>query len=126
MDGGAPALPPNDSKADGSAMPLSQKATATPTSKAKALGNKEGQKPGAHRVPAPVCLDNPNLVIDGSTPRLALAPASSRLERGPPACVEKAGGETPPRQPAGGRRYFERRYFEDGTRRSYGETGCDS
>ena len=67
MDGGAPALPPNDYEADGSVMPLSQKATATPTSKAKALGNKEGQKPGAHRVPAPVCLDNPNLVIDGMT-----------------------------------------------------------
>src|SRR5271156_6533460 len=67
MDGGAPALPPNDSKADGSAMPISQKTTATPTSKPKALGNKEGQKPGAHRVPAPVCLDNPNLVIDGMT-----------------------------------------------------------
>jgi hypothetical protein len=67
MDGGASAPPPNDSKADGSAMPISQKTKATPTSKAKALGNKESQKPGAYRVTAAVCLDNPNLVIDGMT-----------------------------------------------------------
>jgi hypothetical protein len=46
-------------------MPISQKTKATPTSKAKALGNKESQKPGAYRVTAAVCLDNPNLVIDG-------------------------------------------------------------
>jgi hypothetical protein len=65
MDGGASEPSPNDSKADGSAMPISQKAT--PESKAKALGNKESQKPGAHRVPAAVCLDNPNLVIDRMT-----------------------------------------------------------
>ena len=67
MDGGASEPPPNDSKADGSSMPISQKATTTPTSKAKALGNKESQKPGAYRVAAAVCLDNPNLVIDGMT-----------------------------------------------------------
>jgi hypothetical protein len=67
MDGGASEPLPNDSKADGSAMPISQKAKATPESKAKALGNKESQKPGAHRVPAAVCLDNPNLVIDRMT-----------------------------------------------------------
>lgn len=48
-------------------MPISQKTKATPTSKAKALGNKESQKPGAYRVTAAVCLDNPNLVIDGTT-----------------------------------------------------------
>jgi hypothetical protein len=48
-------------------MPLSQKATPTPTSKAKALGNKEGQKQGAQCVAAAVCLDNANLVIDGMT-----------------------------------------------------------
>jgi hypothetical protein len=75
MDGGASAPPPNDSKADGSSMPISQKAT--PESKAKTLGNKESQKPGAYRVTAVVCLDNPNLVIDGMTlcdgfPQLAL------------------------------------------------------
>jgi hypothetical protein len=48
-------------------MPISQKAKATPTSKAKALGNKESQKPGAYRVAAAVCLDKANLVIDGMT-----------------------------------------------------------
>src|SRR5277367_4868506 len=83
MDGGAPALPPNDSKADGSVMPISQKATATPTSKPKALGNKEGQKPGAHRVPAPVCLDNPNLVIDGMTQQEGIGAEDCRFHRPP-------------------------------------------
>ena len=53
-------------------MPISQKTKATPTSKAKALGNKESQKPGAYRVTAAVCLDNPNLVIDGMTSRMEL------------------------------------------------------
>jgi hypothetical protein len=48
-------------------MPISQKTTATPTSKAKALGNKEGQKQGAYRVSAAVCLDKANLVIDRMT-----------------------------------------------------------
>jgi hypothetical protein len=48
-------------------MPISQKAKATPTSKAKALGNKQGQTPDAYRVSAPVCLDNSNLVIDRMT-----------------------------------------------------------
>src|SRR5450755_3031757 len=46
-------------------MPISQ--TSNPESKAKALGKKEGQKPGAHRVTAAVCLDKANLVIDGMT-----------------------------------------------------------
>jgi hypothetical protein len=67
MDGGANGPLPNDSNKDGSSMPISQKATTTPTSKAKALGNKESQKQGAYRVSAAVCLDKANLVIDGMT-----------------------------------------------------------